>query len=382
MLTAIALLISVGMAQLVLPAFNTLTNSNLTIPYGQPLFWGVLAGLLFFTGVLAGSRPAIFLSSFSTIKTLKAQRGSVLPRKILVVTQFTCSIALIVGTLIVYQQLQYARTRDTGYNVNRLLGTDLNPDLMKNYTALKNDLLNSGVVSSVTSASSPATGVEWHTALSSWPGRVAKEDILMGAIGISDDYFRTMGMTIVAGQGFTGKLGADTASIVFNEAAIEKMRMKNPLNQVVYFSDQPLRIVGVVRNALMNSPYEAAEPVMFLSAAKWAAPGTMLYRLSPSVGTHAAISKLETIFAKYNPAYPYGYEFADEAYGNKFKLEMLIGRLAGIFSALAIFISCPGPFWSGGVYGRATDKRDRGPQGAGRPRSFRSGNCCLPISCC
>jgi putative ABC transport system permease protein len=347
-LTAIALAVSVLLAQLALPAFNTLTNSRVAIPYGQPVFWVVLTGLLLFTGLLAGSRPAFYLSSFRTVHILKGKtrsgKGPTLSRKILVVTQFSCSIALIVSTFIVYQQLQYARNRDTGYNVNRLVQSALNTNLSKNYIALKNELLNSGVVNAVTKSSGPATGIFGHTGLSSWPGKTPGEDILFGAIGVSKDYFHTLGMKLVAGTGFTGADGVDTLGVVFNEAAIEKMRLKDPLNQVVYYAQQPLRIIGVVKNAWMDSPFAAADPVMFLSDAKWIPSAAILYRLSPSVGTHEAIARLEGIFDKYNAAYPYSYDFADATYADKFRLETLIGRLAAIFSGLAVFISCLGLF--------------------------------------
>jgi putative ABC transport system permease protein len=347
-LTAIALFFSVLFTQLALPYFNALTNSSIAIPYAQPLFWCILTGLLFLTGLLAGSRPAFYLSSFRTVNILKGKRmsgkGPALARKILVVTQFSCSIALIASTFIVYQQLQYARNRDTGYNVNRLLQSALNPPLSKNYNALKNELLGSGVVSAVTRSSGPATGIYWHTDLSGWPGKRPDEQILFGAIGVSKDYFRTLGMKLVAGTGFTGVDGADTLGVVFNETAIGKMRLKDPLNQVVYFSGQPLRVVGVVKDAWMDNPFSSADPVMFLSDAKWATSAAILYRLSPSVGIHEAITRLETIFDKYNPAYSYDYQFADDAYADKFRLETLLGRLAAIFAGLAVLISCLGLF--------------------------------------
>jgi putative ABC transport system permease protein len=347
-ITMIAFIFSIIFVQLALPSFNLLTNGEIAIPYGNPIFWCIMPGLVLVTGLIAGSRPAFYLSSFRTIhilkKTIRVGKAAMLSRKILVVTQFSCSIALIISTCIVYRQLQYAKNRDAGFNLNRLMMTDLNIDLRRNYIALKNDLLQSGLVDAVTKASSPATEVYWHTALDKWPGKNAGESINIGAIGISRDYFQTLGMKLVAGNGFTGDIGTDTLGVIFNETAVRQMRLKEPLNQVVTFVGQPLRVVGIAKDALMESPYIPGVPVMFLSDAKWADAGTMIYRLSPAVGTREAVAKLEKIFAKYNPAYPFGYQFADEAYGNKFNLEVLIGKLAGIFSGLAIFISCLGLF--------------------------------------
>ena len=262
------------------------------------------------------------------------------PRKILVVLQFSCSIALIISTIIVYQQIQYAKDRPTGYNLNRLMITDMNDDLNRNYIALKNELIQKGIAESVSNASSPATGIYWHSDVDSWPGKNAGENIEMGTIIVADDYFKTLGISLKAGRDFAN--GNDTTSVIFNEAAIKQMRIKNPLNQVIIWNEKQYHIAGIARNALMASPFKPAEPSMFLCQS--GAHGNLMYRLSPRIKTQDAIVQLNSIFNKYNPAYPYNYRFADTEYANKFNLELLIGKLAGIFAGLAIFISCLGLF--------------------------------------
>jgi len=343
LLTSIALVFAIVLAELAFPAFNALTGNNISIPFNNIYFWLIMIGCLFVTALLAGSRPAFYLSSFNPVKVLKGtiQAGrSSLSRKVLVVMQFSCSIALIISTIIIYQQIQYAKERPSGYNLDRLLSTDMNVDISKNYTALKNELTQKGIADAVTTATSPATGVWWHTDIDQWPGKNAGETIEMGEIITSQDYFKAVGMTFSAGRDFTSD--NDTTSVVFNESAIKKMRIKNPVSQIITWGGTQFKIVGVVKDALMNSPFTGADPTMFICYPQ--PQDIMMYRLSPNIKTQDAITQLTSIFNKYNPAFPYKYTFADEEYAAKFKLEVLIGKLAGLFAGLAIFISCLGLF--------------------------------------
>jgi len=344
LLVIIAFAFSLLFVQLALPAFNTLTETHIILPYSNLNFWLLMTTCIALTALLAGSRPAFYLSSFNPIKVLKgtmhAGKSSSLSRKILVVIQFSCSIALIISTVIIYQQVNYAKNRPTGYDLNRLMSTYMNDDLDKNFTALKGELIAKGIVSSVTTASSPATNIRWHTDIDAWPGKHAGETVEMGCIYVSDDYFKTVGMNIKEGRNFSGIY--DSTSVIFNETAIDRLRIKNPIGQTITFNDNKYTIAGVVKNALMISPFSAADPTMF-----YCYPGkqsVMLYKLSPNIKTQDAITQLTSIFNKYDPAYPFDYSFADADYASKFKLETLIGKLAGLFAALAIFISCLGLF--------------------------------------
>ncbi len=343
LLTTIAFVFAVLFAWTSLPAFNTLTESYITIPFGNIYFWLLMIGCLLVTALLAGSKPAFYLSSFNPVKVLKGsiQAGkSSLSRKVLVIIQFSCSIALIISTVIIYQQIQYAKSRPTGYSLNRLLSTNMNDDLHKNFTALKNELVTKGIVSSITTATSPATNVSWHSDVDQWPGKNPGETIEMGTIFVSEDYFKTVGMRMNDGRDFSDAY--DSTSVIFNEAAINRMRIKNPVGQRISWQDKDFTIAGVVKGALMISPFKAADPTMFICSPE--PQGNLIYRLSPNIKTQDAIAKLTAIFNKYDPAYPYDYSFSDADYASKFNLEMLIGKLAGIFAGLAIFISCLGLF--------------------------------------
>ena len=347
-ITFIAFFLSLFFVQLVLPAFNPLAKTNISIPFSNGIFWLLMISYVLLTGLLAGSRPAFYLSSFQPIKVLKGTmqvgRSAILPRKILVVLQFSCSIALIISTIIVYQQIQYAKDRPRGYDPNRLIIT---PGVNRNYAALKHDVLQTGVVSSMTKSLSPATDVYSHNTIDNWQGRLPNEPLSLAMNALSDtDYFKTLGIPLIEGRNFTGDFGTDSTCVILNEAAVKRMRFKEPLNQVISWSlsnaPKDLRVIGIVKDALTNAPFSPAEPTIFIYQPDWTF--NIIYRLSPTVSSQAALEKLKPIFNKYNPDYPYEYHFADESYAAKFDLEMLIGRLAGIFAALAIFISCLGLF--------------------------------------
>ena len=336
------------MVQLALPWFNTLTGGLVTVPYGDPVFWCAMMGFILLTGLLAGSRPAFYLSSFNPVKVLKGSlqtgKQAALPRKILVVLQFSCSVAFIISTVVIYQQIQYAKNRPTGFNRDRMVSTFMTKDLDNQYDALKNDLLASGMVESITKASSPLTSVGWHTGIANWPGQSAGElPVSVGAIITDETYFKTVGMKLIDGHDFSNNLKADTANIIINEAAVKQMGLKNPVNQLITFNGIKgrSRIIGVVRDALMESPFTAVEPTVFTHGQFGS---QVIYRLTPGASAHSAIEKIGKIFEKYNPAYPFTYVFVNEDYDHKFNLETLVGKLAGVFAGLAIFISCLGLF--------------------------------------
>jgi putative ABC transport system permease protein len=344
LLTVIAFCLSLLMVRLALPALNRLTGTTICLPFSSGSFWLVLTGAILVTALAAGSRPAFYLSFFNPVNVLKgalkAGRGSATPRKILVVLQFSCSVALIISTFIIYQQIQYARNRPAGYDLNRLVMTNMNSDLAHNYTAIKNELLEKGIAESVTWASSPATSTGWHRDVDEYPGKRPGETVDMGRISISEGYFETLGMTMKEGREFSGP--GDTLNVVFNEAAVRLLRLKNPLHQVITNWKTKMQIVGIVKDALTISPYQPADPTMFLYDPT--PQGTMMYRLSSHLAPHVAIAQLTAIFSRYNPAFPYDYQIADASYASKFDTEVLVGKLAALIAGLAIFISCLGLF--------------------------------------
>jgi len=348
-ITAFAACLCLLIVQLAIPAFNNLTTSSIRVPYGSPFFWSLVAGYVLVTGLLAGSRPALYLSSFRPVSVLKgnfrAGRNAALPRKLLVVLQFTCSVALIISTLLIYQQVQYVKQRPTGYDADRLVLIDGSDDrtLSQNYPALRNELQATHLVSSVTRSSSPINQLWSWTGIKSWSGQNPGETLGLAEVDISDDYFKTMGMQLVSGHGFSGNPGADSLHVILNEAAVRRMRYKDPIGQVInlYDQDRKIKVIGVAKDALMQNPFNPAEPTMFLYNP---AAGAIAFRLAPDAEVHSAMQKLGAIFSRYNPAYPFLFHFADDSYAQKFNLEVLVGALSGLFAGLAIFISCLGLF--------------------------------------
>ncbi|MBD1394234.1 ABC transporter permease [Mucilaginibacter glaciei] len=343
-ITLIAFALCLLLVQLALPGFNSLTGTSIVIPFGNPAFWlAMIIGVVLVT-MLAGSRPAFYLSAFNPVKVLKgsvqAGKSAGISRKLLVVVQFTCSIALIISTIVIYRQIQYAKERPTGFNVSRLLTSDMNEDMSRNYRALKNELLQSGLVNKVTTSSSPATNVYSHGDIDSWPGKHPGETVEMGFVQVSDDYFKTLGMTFKAGRDFLPNSKADSLNVIMNEAAIKRLRLTDPLNQPLMLDNKQYHIVGIVKDALVESPYQSAAPVTYVYNNGW----NMIYQLSNKTNDHKAIAEIGAIFNKYNPAFPYTYRFVDDDYNMKFSEEVLVGKLSGIFAGLAILISCLGLF--------------------------------------
>lgn len=344
MLTAIAFAMALVFVGLALPAFNALTGDQLAIPFYSARFWGGMFLGVLVTAIAAGGRPAFYLSSFQAIKVLKsglaAGQSATWPRKVLVVLQFSCSIALIISTIIIYKQVEHGRERPLGYAIDRLVVTNANDDLLKSYTAIRNELLEKHVIESMSTATNPATEIYGHTDIDQWPNKRPGETVEMGNVVVSPGYFKTVGITMRAGRDF--QEDADSSAVIFNETAIRRMRISNPLHQVITFNGMKLRIIGIVKDALMVSPFEPVDPTMFRYYPQ--PESILLYRLSAGISTEKALAGVHAVLNKYAPAYPFTYTFEDQEYATKFKLEVLVGKLSGLFAGLAILISCLGLF--------------------------------------
>jgi ABC-type antimicrobial peptide transport system permease subunit/AraC-like DNA-binding protein len=348
LITFVAFAVSIGIVQLVLPYFNIMIYGNITIPYSNLNFWFIMLGYVLVTGLLAGSRPAFYLSSFDPVKVLKGSiqlgKSATLPRKILVVLQFSCSIALIISTLIIYQQIKYAKDRPKGYNPDNLVMVNSSDDLNKNYDALKHDLLQSNQVVSVTKAASSMAYFPASFSIKDFPGKKSGESLEMATTAISSGYLKTIGTKLKSGHDFAEDAAPDSLNVIINEAAAERFRLKDPLNQLITFDyrKNPMRIIGVVENAIVGSPFYSAGPALYVYNPGWT--GAIMFRLNPNADRQQAIKNISTIFNKYNPSFPFDYRFADQAFAATYQLEALVGTLASIFAGLAIFISCLGLF--------------------------------------
>ncbi len=347
LMALIAGIIAVAIVILVIPAFNQVIGEKVAIQFNSPGAWLAGIGFIIFTGILAGSYPAFFLSSFQPVQVLKGSfkkaHALVTPRKILVVLQFTFAIVLIICTFIVRQQIEHAQNRETGYNRNNLVYHLFSGDIEKNFDLIKNELLASGVASSITKTSAPLTQ-SWSDGWGQeWEGKDPndKTDFFRynqdGGLGV------TAGLQFVNGRDFdVRKYPTDSNAMIINESSLKVMKFKDPIGKIVKDNGQDWHIVGVIKDFILTSPYEPTRPMLIFGAKSWFQ--TMLIRLNNNNSTASNLKKAESIFKKYNPEYPFEYKFIDEEYARKFEAEKRISTLAALFAGLTIFISCLGLF--------------------------------------
>jgi putative ABC transport system permease protein len=346
MLTFFAFAISILLAQLSLSWFNEVADKQMVMPWGSPAFW--VCGLIFslLTGLIAGSYPAFYLSSFQPVKVLKGTfkvgRFASLPRKVLVVLQFAVSVTLIIGTIIIFRQVQYTKNRPVGYDRTGMVQIPMNtPALHNQFRAFRGDLLRSGAVIEVAESGGPITSVWNDNSGISWPGKPPGLQCDFGTISVSPEYGKTVGWKIVSGRNFSPEYLSDSSAILVNEAAVKFMGLKSPLGETVTWYKN-FKVIGVVKDMVMESPYNPVKPVIFYMANY---SGNFLdIRLNPKKSSHEALAAISAIFSQYDSAEPFDYQFTDTEYAKKFADEERIGKLAGVFTILAIFISCMGLF--------------------------------------
>jgi len=347
LLATICLAFAGILVQFTLPFFNRLAAKNIPIPWTSPLFWTATLGFTLVTGLIAGSYPALYLSSFQPVKVLKgrfkAGRSASLPRQILVVLQFTVSVVLIIGTIVVFRQIQWAQNRPVGYTRDGLLYIETSTaDLHDHFSALRTDLLRSGLFTGISESSSPATAVWNNRGDVSWDGKDPSMSPDFGNIGVTTGFGQTVGWQFTAGRDFNDGFHTDSAGLVLNEAAVKYMGLKDPIGRRIRVGRFELTVVGVVKDMVMGSPYEPVKQTLFRLG-----PGPFDYvniRINPTVNAHDAVRKLEAVCKTYAPAVPFSCKFVNDEYAAKFTNEERIGRLAGVFATLAIFISCLGLF--------------------------------------
>lgn len=338
-ITFIAFLLSLISVYFLLPAFNLMVDKTLALDLADPTIWLIGLGLILFTGILAGSYPALYLSSFQPIKILKGKfqmgREVIVPRRILVIFQFVASIALISATLIVYEQIKYVKNRDMGYNPNNLIMIPNNGNLNKNYDALKNSLLQTGYVETMARTRSPVTAIWWRSPAPDWPGKDPEKGILFCGLSADENFASTLGITVLEGREFSG-MPSDTSAVILNQAAIKAMDFEDPVGQKIRYGNEEYTVIGILDDVIMESPFESVEPLMVYYGAD--AGGYINIRLKQQVQPRTALEDMQTVFEKFDPETAFDYAFVDEEYGEKFANEELINKIINIFAAMALFI--------------------------------------------
>jgi len=347
MLTAfLAFMLAIGLVYVSLPSLATLGFGDIALDLTDPWLVSAAFGICIFAGFTAGSYPALYLSSLVPVSVLKGVfrqgKGPAVFRSVLVVSQFSISIVLIISTMIVFQQVDHAKHRSLGYNPDNLISIEGSGDLAKHYAVLKQELLRSGYVASVARASSPMTEIYNRWSDFSWDGKDPDEDIALDAVMTEWDFEKTAGLKIKQGRAFSIDHAADSNAVILNEAAVKVIGYENPVGRTMKTGDREVTIIGVVEDVLMKNPYEPVDPAVILFNAE--AANSILIRLKETSDLNKALASMQPIFEKYNPSLPFEYSFVNDDFNRKFRRENAVGKLAAVFAVLAIFISCLGLF--------------------------------------
>lgn len=347
LMAILAFAFSLGIVWFALPFFNSMTDKKLIILWSNPLFWIISVGFTLFTGLIAGSYPALYLSSFNPVKvlkgTFKAGPLASVPRKVLVVVQFTVSVILIIGTIVVFEQIQFAKNRPVGYSRNGLINIEATTsDLHNHFDAVRADLLKSGAIIGLAESSSPTTGISNNRSDLDWEGKDPATTYGFGSIRVTSEYGKTVGWQFVAGRDFSSQLPTDSSAVILNETAVKYMGLKDPLGKIIRFRQRDNKVIGIVKDMVMGSPYESAkQTVFYISSHDF---DNIIIRINPNISAHDAIDKIAVVWKTYSPAVPFSYKFVDDEYARKFNSEERVAKLASVFAILAIFISCLGLF--------------------------------------
>jgi putative ABC transport system permease protein len=347
----LAFVVSLGLMALSRPGFNELADKDIALPFTNMKFWLVMIAFILVTGFMAGLYPAFYLSSFQPVKVLKGTirlgRLASLPRKVLVVVQFTVSVMLIIGTIVVYQQIQYARNRPIGYQRDGLVTVPMNdPNFIGRHDMIRNEVLNTGLVNDMAYSSNPLTAIWNNSGGFNWQGRDPEKDNDFGICNVTHDYGKTVGWQFIEGRDFSRDIASDTAALIVNETAVKYMGLKDPIGAVISHEKFPskYKIIGVVKDMVMISPYEPMRQTFFFLDYNFNSVSQIQIKLKPEVSAVEALPRIGAVFKKLVPTASFDFKFVDEEYAIKFSQEQRIGKLSGIFAILAIFISCLGLF--------------------------------------
>lgn len=342
-----AFILSLLLTSAVLPFFNEVADKKLTLPWNEPVFWMAGVGFCLLTGLVSGSYPALYLSSFRPVRVLKGAfqvgRFASVPRKVLVVLQFTVSVTLIIGTIVVFRQIEHAKNRPVGYDRNGLITVDMNtPDLFGKYNTLRNELIATGAVVEMSTSSAPTTQLRSRNIGFDWEGKDPEFRAQFGTVAVTHDFGKTVGWQFVAGRDFSRAFSTDSSGMVLNETAAAYMGLKDPVGKFVKWDGKRYQVLGIVKDMLMDSPFEPVYQTVFILSYDWAS--VVNIKLNPARSARESLTQIGSVFRRLNPGSPFEYKFADSEYALKFATEERIGRLASGFAVLAILISCLGLF--------------------------------------
>jgi len=339
-LTFIAVVLAILFSVLVMPLFNQLTSKQIVFPYSDFSFWLILVALTLATGFIAGSYPALFLSSFNVTRVLKGaprfSSSAIFLRKGLVIFQFVLSVTLIIATMIVSRQIHFIQARNLGYDRDNLMYVSLDGDLIKKYETLKDEVSKTEGVENVTRISDAPTDLNSETFGVDWIGKDPNTSLKFEVASVGYGFTKTMKLQFVEGRDFSKNFATDSAGYILNEAAVRQIGYKDPVGKPITFWQKKGTIIGVLKDFHFNSLHESIKPLI-LRLGENESYGQMLVR-SRAGETKKVIKQLEFISKQLNPDFPLSYTFADEEFQKLYTSENIIEKLSVYFASLAIFI--------------------------------------------
>ena len=344
LLAFVSLFLALSIIGFILPQFNVITDKQLSLNIDSQLIMACL-GITFFTGIIAGSYPAFYLSGFKPVNILKGtinkSWGELWARKGLVVFQFTLSVLLIVAVLVVYNQLQFIQNKNLGYNKDNVMVFHKDGEIKENIKTFLNEAKNISGVASATTYDGTMTGNYGYTTSMRWEGYEDPENpIRFGVMIVGDDIVKTMGMELISGRDYSGEFSTENAKIIINEAAAEAIGFDEPLGKTIRHRQQEYEIVGVVKNFHFESLYDEVKPCVL----KRGAYGNRVYVKIKKGQEKEAIASMEKLYADFNPGLPFEFNFIDEQYQELYISEKRVATLSSYFAGFAILISCLGLF--------------------------------------
>ena len=347
LVVVLAFILAVSFVFLALPSFNQLADKQIIFPYKNTVFWLINIGIIVVTSFIAGSYPAFYLSSFRPVKVLKGtfntSKSATSFRKTLVVVQFTVSVILVIGTIVVKKQIEHSKNRPIGYEKNGLVMIQkVTEDYEGKYNALRNELLNTGAIVEMSESSSPLTGVWSSHGGFEWKGKDPNFLTNIVTVCVSHDYGNTVGWNLVEGRDFSRSFSTDSTAFILNEAAIKYMGIKDPIGKTIRWNNQEHKVIGVVKDILVESPFEPVKQAVYMI--KYDNTNWIELKLNPNKSASESLASIKSVLNKHVPNIPFEYQFVDDAFAKKFITEERIRKLSTIFTFFAIFISCLGLF--------------------------------------
>ena len=349
----IAYLLAIVIVLVSLGGFNSLASKEIVFPWTNGWFWGASLSFILFTALISGSYPALYLSSFNPVKvlkgTFKAGKLAALPRKVLVVTQFTVSVALIIGTLIIMKQIHYTKNRPVGYTKEGLIQIPvMSSDFTGKQDLMRNEFINSGAAIEMSTSNSPTTNVWSNRNGFIWEGKPEGFQEDLAWVEVSYEYARSLGLKFTQGRDFSREFPTDSMAVILNETAVKYLGLKDPIGMLIRDDDTenanpPMKIIGVVEDMIMQSPYEPVKQTLFVFD-RYGNASYYNLRMNPKNSVRENLDIIERVFKEHFPNLPFQYQFIDEEYAQKFAAEERVASLAGVFTMLAIVISCLGLF--------------------------------------